>query len=209
MENPSHFQIRLLITPSWLSGLVSVVTGLAVIGVAALLARFSGSIVEQEVFALHSATAGAAANSRAIATSLSRNRLLDNLPLFAFWAGVGLIVYLFATHIVKAFSRAIELEQEMNYVHTKRQALIRQAMLQALIRLTALLLLIALLLLTFHKVLPSSLQGAHALAASFSLPHLAAALVWAVVLAIDTSLLTIGLRLLFLRPRLFGTPIST
>ncbi len=199
-------QFITLLKPSWASGLAVVGASVAaVIGVAG--ANFYSNQGVQKLFNLHSLSSGSSVSttSQALNNNFSSNTLVSDIPLFIFWAGVGVIVYPLAIRLFSALRNVADLEAEMTYVNVNRRTLLKSAAQGFVLRAVALLILFAFLSFTIHGVLPLAFSltrvaaNHHGLAVSIGYPVLAGGILIAAL-----HLNIILLRALFMRPRLFG-----
>ena len=201
-------QTWLLLQPSWLSGLIAIIASLATLAVAIVVSNYEGSSLQQELFSARQGGPITSFNFQAVTDNLARNSVISNMPLFLFWAALGVIVYLFATSIWAAFSHAEELREEMEYVNAPRQNLVRTAALHAIVRLAALGLWIAYLQLFLKVLLPYVLAAAHVAAVGLSLANFAYSFLALFVLFVGLQVHVIFLRLVLLRLRAFGNDLT-
>lgn len=196
-----------LLSPSWLSGLLAVVVGLSLsVGVVATY-QYRGSTLE-----LLRNDPGASGsiqyNSDTINNRFKANQIVSDLPLLILWGAVGLLVYSLAAKIIGAFRDAVDLEQELHYVHADRQLLIRQAFLRFALRLLALIVWLLYIRFTIHVLIPYVIAVAYAGAGAGISVEAGLYLLEATVLAtLAVHLHVILLRLLLLRPRAFGQTV--
>lgn len=206
MKNADIKQLWLALVPSWLSGFAAGLTSLAVATWTIAISNFRGSNLRQELFeARHSGVAMSTFDFKTITNNLARNHFISNMPLFLFWAGIGVIVYFFAVSIAGAFSNAIEMERELAYVHAPRQRLVRTAALHTILRLVMLGVWIVYLQVFLRILLPYSLGAAHVAASSALLNGVAYSVLAVVVLFVALQIHVVMLRLIFLRTRIFGS----
>ena len=172
--------------------------------IAIAIVHYNGSTLNQEIFALHHVTAGATTGYQNVTNSFSRNRVLNSLPLYLFWGGVGLITYTFSMRIINGFSNAIQIEEELTYVHSNHRGILVTAFTQLLVRLCTLLVWLVVILETLHHLLPDSLVKAHTLGIQFSATALKQAVWLTFVLILDLMLQTVFMRILALRSRVLS-----
>lgn len=145
----------------------------------------------------------------AVNSGVTSTGLVSNLPLFVFWGGIGLVTYWCAMSILRAFKQVAELEQEMNYVNANRQELIHEAFTHVGVRVMVMLVWFLYLQATIHIVVPYAIAVAYAASGAHNLFYGAGYVLWGMgVLAVALHLHTILLRLVFLRPRLFGGELN-
>jgi hypothetical protein len=196
-------KLHKVLTPSWVSGFVTVAFSVLFEGAAILIGHLSSSTVQAEFFAVHQVTRGPSTSYQDIATKLSQNQIINNLPSFVFWAGVGLIVYMLAVRLVQIFNNVYSKERELGYIHVNRSKLLVETVLHLVVRIVALILLLISFEILLHHVFPQALLSAHNASHGLTLSPLRSAL-WSVTLMIvDLAFQTVFLRFMFLRPRLF------
>jgi hypothetical protein len=159
----------------------------------------------QTLLQKNSDTPSAAVDYQTIDTTLPTDGFISNIPLLIFWAGVGVVAYLFTSAIVSALRSAVELEEEMNFVHARRKDLIQYAAERLIIRLGALLAWVFYLQYTLHTIVPYAIAVGYAgtLEASWMLGVLYV-LGAVAILIISGHAHTMLIRLIALRPRLFN-----
>lgn len=199
--------LDLLFKPSWLSGLVIVLVSLGLILGTVLSVQYQESslrLLRAENTQPHTLSTG----YKTIDTNFSTNTAIGYIPLFIFWAGIGLIVYSFTMAAVNAVRNAAELEAETHYVNVNRQALLLHAAERVILRFVVLVAWLLYIKFTLHVILPYALAVAYA--ATGSIGYLASVgyILWGIsLLCIGLHLHIILMRLFVLRPRLFGQVI--
>jgi len=194
-----------LITPSWLSGLLTIFTSLALVGGVVAYTRYQGSDLKQEIEAVQKSGASLFnVDAHGLTTTLAHNSIINNAPLFLFWASLGVVIYFFATSIWSAFNHAVELEHEMGYVNAPRHELVQIAITTSAVRFAIAAAWFGLLQLTLLILLPYVLSSARLASSSDVLQSVEYGLAAVVVSFLALQLHTICLRLLFLRQRLFS-----
>lgn len=206
MQNPNAKKIWLVLTSSWLSGLAVVVTGLVIVVGTLVIANYQGSSLQQQIFEARQGVGETGFNLQTITDNLARNTFISNLPLFLFWAGLGVIVYLFATSMWGALAQAEELREELEYVHAPRHQLVQNTLLHLAVRLAVLLLWLGYLQIFLKVLLPYCLAAAHVAATTQArLSGIGYGFLAFMVLLVALQAHVIFLRLVFLRRRLFGS----
>ncbi len=197
-----------LLTPSWLSGCLTLLVCLAVVSGTVAMLRYQGSswqllLAEQQRSSL-------SMNLTTLESRVDSNRLVSNLPLLIFWAGIGLIVYFLIMAVADAFRHVVELEQEIQYVHADRGRMIRQALLHVALRIFFLIIWVPYIQLTLHLLLPYVIALAYAGSGELGWLYNSAYLVGAVIIGfLSLHLHVILARLLAFKPRIFGQTIQT
>jgi len=121
-----------LLLPSWGSLVASLVFSLAVV-IGTVLALYYQASDFRQLRSLQQAQASSVTqNYQQVGDGLEHNTFVSNIPLLVFWGVVGMIVYSFVMSLLRAVENAVELEQEMHYVHPnhalRRLAFIRLAL---------------------------------------------------------------------------------
>src|SRR5215207_4373137 len=113
-------QLGLTLSPSWLSGLAAVTISMLIIFGAIASLNYGGSSLHLELESNKTETRAATAGTyeyNDIDDKFSANALVSSIPLFIFWAAVGLVAYSFTMSIINSLRKVVDLEQEMNYIH--------------------------------------------------------------------------------------------
>ena len=137
--------------------------------------------------------------------SILQNSVVKDLPLVLFWALVGVVVYLIGFDVIKTLRSAVELREELNYVHVHRLSLIKDVFTKFAVRVVAIGLLLPCLLIFFHRIIPYCIKIAILTTAAGNLVGVIGYTVLAIIVAsaaIHINLILI--RLVFLKPRLFS-----
>jgi hypothetical protein len=204
MENRNLLK---LITPSWLSGFIGGAVAILVTSAGIVISRYQGSELQQQIFENQ---ANAAANGTAngvyenITANIANNSLLNTVPMLLTWAAVGLVIYYLSVSIGQSMARTVDLREQMEYVHSSRQELMRQATRNTLVRLAAVIAWFVLIKLTIGVFVPYALAAASIAGDSLSFASAGYALLAMAILFGTVQLHAIVLRLIALRPRLFG-----
>jgi hypothetical protein len=199
MKHSNLKRIEVLLSPSWLSGLIVGFIWVVVVVAGLVSTHFSGSLWQKGLFHLGERSGE---TYQQLTSQVSDNRLIDNLPLFVFWLGMGIVVYYLAAAIYEALHQVAEIHEELHYVHVRRQELIRAAIEQFAVRFVAVTIAFIYIAAFFKKLVPYALAGLrHA-----SLDPLHA--VWvALLLLVGMHVITVLVRLMFLRERLFSSAV--
>jgi hypothetical protein len=194
-----------LLAPSWLSGLLSVIVGLAVVAGTVAALHYNGSNIQLLQQTQANQPHAISKNSDSLNDGFTANQFISDIPLLILWAGVGLIAYSLTMQIIKIFTRAVNLEQEMNYVHTDRHQLLRQTLLRFSLRVLILLTWLLYIRFTIHVLVPYVIALAYAGSGGLGWLADAGYLLGATgLMIIGCHLHAIMLRLILLRPRAFG-----
>lgn len=205
-NNTALNKIWQLITPSWLSGLIAGIASMAIVIGVIVISQYQSSELRQELFEAHQAnTVTSTFGFKTITDNLAQYDIINNAPLFLFWAGIGIVVYFFAVSIMGALSSAVEMEQELEYVNAPRERLIKAAALKTVIRLVLLGLWLAYLQLFLHILLPYVLGAAHVAATSTRATGMLYAMLAVGILFLSIQGHVMLIRLVVLRTRVFGS----
>jgi len=204
MKNANIKALRILLTPSWLSGFIDGLVWVILVPAGLLSTHFIGSQWQQGLFNLGS---DSSATYHQLTNHIQDNRLIGNLPLLIFWLGIGLIIYYLAVGLYEAFHSAVELREELEYVHARRRQLLRSVLEQLAIRSAALVAWIFYTAFFFRQLVPYILSALRSLGAAFSLHNLEQGVLAALVLLIGLHLHTVLLRLVALKERVFSSVV--
>ena len=197
----------LLLTPSWLVSVIGITAGVLLSGGTIVLAQFAGSELRRQIFEVQNAGQPAlqtSTNYQTVTDNLANNSFLGALPLLLTWAAVGLAVYLVASSIIKSLSQAIELREQMDYVNASRDSLVKQAVLHLCVRLAAIVGWFVFIKLTLAVVIPYALAASYAATHDFSAQSVLEITLAIAVMYGATWVHAIFLRLIVLKPRVFG-----
>ncbi|HTB49039.1 MAG TPA: hypothetical protein VK712_03070, partial [Verrucomicrobiae bacterium] len=92
----------ILLTPSWLSGLIAVFSGLLLTVGVIIASSVDSSQVQQQLVTLQNTTAPALTLPGGTVPNASNNVLQTSWPLLVFWGFVGLAVYFVVEAVVGA-----------------------------------------------------------------------------------------------------------
>ena len=193
-----------LVTPSLLSGAVSVLLPLLVVLVTLLSIRLQGSVLQNELYAIHQASIPVMELYGVMLSWVDSRQYIMNIPIAIFWVVLGLVTYTIVVEVIRLFDEALHIEREMHYVHSNPGAIVRDLVIRFLLRMSAAVGLLSLAPYTFGPLIKEQVAAAKTLAAVASMatamPVAGITGLFMLSLLIQTALL----RLLFLRVRLFG-----
>ena len=199
-----------LLLPSWFSGFAAVSIGmLLVMGTIAL--TIFGNTVQQSLLGLQHVYTQSSVGAKVstISDNFASNSYLNNILLFLLWGSVGLMVYSVVQGIVTELSRANGLVQELRFAQVDRHTILREALLRETVKVVAFAAWWIIFRYAIFKLTPFTIATAHT-----SATHLTNVADWgrsllAIVLCIlAVHILTVLMRLSFLRARVFGTEIE-
>lgn len=200
----------MLVTPSWLSGTISVVGGLALIAATLTALHFPGSDFGQFLQAEQEKRAAASQPKLddsyvTVNSNIEENSFVSNLPLLVFWGVTGLIVYSMVINLLSAFGKAVELTEEMKYVNVNRHELINNVLTKFFVRVFCLAVWLLLIQLTLKLFIPYSVAAVQVANGSDKITELIGYLLMAFsITAVTLHMHAVLLRLIRLRPRVFG-----
>jgi hypothetical protein len=202
-------QVWLVLMPSWLSGLFAALVSLVMVVGTAIITNYQGSSLQQQLFEVKSSGGVVSGfDYQNITANLSRNQVIGNLPLFLFWAALGVVVYLLATSLWAGLSNAEELREELDYVNAPKRWIVRTVLVHLLVRLVVVLVWVAYLQLSLRVLLPYVLAVAHIAATNLaSINGIAYLLLGLAVAFVAVQAHTVFLRLLLLKVRVFGSAV--
>ncbi len=198
--------LNLLLTPSWLSGLLAVLAGLIVtVGIIVIFSLHTSGVQQQlTAWQINKPQRTLTTPDQVLAEN-DRPSLNESWPLVVVWAGIGLAVYAVAAAIVRSLSNAEGLRESLDYVNAHPHELLKQTVEHAALRAAAAILLAALTLTIVKKVLPYCITASHASAGDILSPvGILYMLLSFAVLVISLHIETILLRLALGRVRIFS-----
>lgn len=208
----NYSNIRLLLTPSWLVNFIGLSLAILLTAGVIVLSRYQGSELRQQIFEAQSKThSSQTASSDSTDSSynsagkyISNNKFLSTAPLLLVWAGAGLVVYYFAVSLAKPLEDVVTMHDEMGYIHASRGQMLRESLQHLALRALAVAGWFIFLKVTMSIFLPYALAAAHIAAQSLTVTDAGYGLLAVLVLYADIWLQAIFLRLIVLRPRVFG-----
>src|ERR1035437_8162465 len=200
--------LGLLLTPSWLSGLVAVVVGLVFsIGVITVF-EVHNSPLQQQLVAWQSNQPPPVLT--APGQSLPENNrptLKGSWSLLLLWSLVGLLVYGLVATIMHSVARAEGFRQSLRYVHANPSTMLASTTEHLLLRAIAAVTLISFAVAFWKQIVPYGITAADASAADvISFYGVLYALLSFGLIALGMHILVILLRLVLGRARVFSVP---
>ena len=205
--NQSRFT-RLLIKPSTASLLTALVLALLVLFVSGFSYASKNNLLYDYLFGSGSSVTLIESSRSTIAVfneTVFGNPTLNKILFFIFWMAVGLIVYVFLSGVGSGISTAEQTLEQTRFVHAQKLRMGSELGLRVVLRLIALSLLTVFLFLFLKILLPFSLLCARIAAGELGdLMNWLYALLGFIVLVASFHLITILIRFLLLKPRIFG-----
>lgn len=203
MQSPEIRHVKLLLAPSSLSGVV-VMAIMLILSVIVML----GVHYKESIFGESFSVASRSTNTAYLqfAHKFDSNALLSNVPLMLLWGCVGLIVYLFAVAVYRAFNDAAEIGTELSYVHANRRTQLTEVFVHLVVRVLALIGWVFYAKFFMATLLPQALASVRSIVVGGeSLVMEVINLVGGFALGLlALHLHVVFLRLLVLKPRLWG-----
>jgi len=199
-----------LVLPSWLSGFLSVTISVLLIGLTVALTHF-GDTVRQSLLGLQHVSTQSSIGTKAIMVSdnFAGNAALNNILIFLLWGSVGLMVFSIVRGLLAEIRRANSVIQELNYVNADRRNILHDAFIREVIKIVAFILFWVLLRYAIYTIAPYTIAVARTLAVQPTVLPTWWRIVYAALLCVLTlHILTVLLRLMFLRPRIFSVDIK-
>ena len=198
--------IKLLLTPSWLSGLIAITGGLVVVAVVVVAFAISANHFSLQLLKLQDTNSSPVitlpnqANDNSVNTSLS-----TTWPLAVFWGIVGLVVFFFIETMVSSAQKINQFNQELNYVNAKRDLIIKMTIENLLLKTISAVVWLFYLNIFLKLIIPFAITESHLCASQIRNWHgLVHGLIAFVIMAVSLHLMAIFLRLIFKRPRLLS-----
>jgi hypothetical protein len=161
-----HF-LRAVLSLSWLSGLVIVLSGLIVTGGSIITFELNQSAFKQELLLWMQSHSDNTISVSGQSTQTVNPTLANSWPLILVWAAVGLLIYMIAASIVRAVIGTIEFERELDYVHANPHSMLKNIIEHIVMRLVAGVFLITLVILFMYHTLPYVISAGRTSAANF------------------------------------------
>jgi hypothetical protein len=195
-----------LLTPSWLSGLIAILSGLVVTVGTIIVFNLSNSPIQQQIAGWQNTRQQTTLTVPGQIVAAPQNSLQTSWPLLAFWAAIGLAVYFVVEEIISIARNTAELKAELDYVHASRQQLLRTSMTRLLIRVAAIAAWLIFIDIFSKRIIPYSLISAQAGTADLvSWNGLFYESLAFVMVALSLHAHTIFLRLVARKPRVFSS----
>lgn len=195
----------LLITPSWLSGVIAGIGAIGVVVATIVATQFPGSSFWEILQTQAVSEPTVSQNYEVVNNNLEVNSFVSSLPLFAFWAGVGVMIYAFAANIFNIFQRAAIFKEEMDFINMNRRQLVYEAVLKFGLRIAFFVAWLIFVQLTLKIFIPYSVAATqYASQIDNALTGLVYIIMALAIMAVTLHLHAVLLRLIRLRPRLFG-----
>jgi phosphotransferase system glucose/maltose/N-acetylglucosamine-specific IIC component len=156
-----NIKVDKILTPSWLSGLIAIAAGLIVTVGVIITFNFKDTIAQQRLTIWQNTSSPALTLPGESPPGTTTNSLQNTWPLIGFWIIVGLLVYLIVEAGMKAVNDVNELKEELDYVHARRDVLIRESAVALLIRLLAMLVWLFFIEVFFKRIIPYSITASH------------------------------------------------
>lgn len=202
--NETQFQLHLLGTllkPSYMSSTTVLIITLGTVVTAAISKIYwSGGWLADAFQTI------ATSNGQLFKNSVGNgDSPFNGVLLFLFWAFVGLMVYFFVVGVAHAIQEARELHEEIGAVNSNRRTILRTFVERLGIRLVALTMLFVTMSLYFKSLLPYAITSIRTVSADVW--QVASVCLAVIGLVAAGHLITILLRAVALRPRLFTSEI--
>jgi hypothetical protein len=199
--------LGLLLTPSWLSGLIAVVAALIISAGVIIAFEVNNSALQQQLIAWEQTKPQPALTQPG--QSLPENdhpTLQGSWPLLLLWSLVGLLVYIIVAAFIHDLNRAKELRDSLNYVNARPQAALATTAEHVVLRIIAAAVLVVFAAFSLREIVPYCITAAHASASDFwSVDGGLYALLSFALIAISAHVLAVLLRLALGRPRVFSS----
>jgi len=199
--------VTLLLTPSWISGLIAVVAGLVVsIGVIVSFEAHN-SLLQQHLLSWQQAAPQPVLTTPAQTLPESDHPSIKSTwPLLIVWGLVGLVVYVIASSLARSAAQADDLRKSLDYVNAHPRAVLAATAEHIVWRILTIIILISFTLAIWHLAVPYSITAAHASVANvLSLDGALYALLSFALIAFSLHVETVLLRLTLGRARVFSS----
>ncbi len=199
-------QLGRLLSPSSLSGLVAI--GVGVFLTYGIIAAFKVHNYHIDIQLIHLQSTSSQPTLSLpgqIQPSTANNSLQNTWPLILFWGIIGLIAYFIVETITKLISNVKNFNKELNYVHAKRDLMIRTTTEYFLFRAAVATAWLFFINLFFKVIIPYSIKDAHTAAISVKIAQiLGYASLSFILIAFGIHLHVVFMRLILRRTRIFS-----
>jgi hypothetical protein len=209
MTLASKYRLQLLyqiLRPSWLSSAIAITVGLVIFIGPFLLFRF-GTTAQEGILGLSLAYQHSSLTtvSHAIGTHFLGNSVVGQSVFVAFWGAVGLVVYYLTLGLVRQGKDIFSLIRQFGYVNVIHHQFIQYHLSRSFLRIGAVVAWCLLLPLLIYRLIPYGVAAAHASAfRATSINNWLLNLLFCIICILAVHALTVCLRLMVLRTRLFG-----
>jgi hypothetical protein len=130
--------VWLLLTPSWLSGIICTFLAFAITAALLVEARYQGSDLQQQYLHWQTDVDANSASSAAGTLQKSTASVVGYIELFIFWYAVGTVLYLAVSALYRTVRGTAEARQNLQYVHVSRRNFLRELYARLALRVCAL-----------------------------------------------------------------------
>jgi hypothetical protein len=193
------------ISPTWLSGLIAIVVGLALtLGVMAVFS-FNNSAVLKQLKSWEQTQSQPSLTTANQTLPTPKLQLKNTWPLLIAWGLVGIIVYILTMAVVNSITNTAQLVESLGYVHTKPKAVLKATIERISLRVVAIIFFVVLFINFYKQIIPYSITAAQVSANNIKVVHSDLHVLLAfVIIVLSLHLETIFLRLARGRYRVFG-----
>jgi hypothetical protein len=204
LRNSTHS--NKLLTPSWLSGLVAIMAGLAMsVGVIVAFHVANNSFRQQLTALSQTQQHQQTLTQPGELPPAQNNSLQANVPVLVLFAFAGVAIYSIATGLVNSVRSLAQIRREINYVNARPKSLLKEFSEQAGLRLGALLVWALFTTVFVRRIIPYAITSAHASAVTvLSVSGIKDAFFAFIVVTLSMHLHAIFLRLVSRRVRVFA-----
>jgi hypothetical protein len=209
MAMPSKISRRLfysLLLPSLLSGSIAAILGIIIFLGPYLLLHY-GSTAQEGYLGLNIAYNHSSLTtvSHTVSMSFLGNQYVGHTVFIAFWGAVGLVIYLLVFGMLHRMENFLSLVSELGYAHVVRHQYFIYHIVRSLLRILAVIAWCLLLPFFIYKLIPYGIATAQISALhSVSVKNWLFSVLICGACILTIHALTVFLRLMVLRPRLFG-----
>ncbi len=201
--------LNVILSPSWLSGLLAVIAGLIVTGGVILAFTANNSQVQQQILVWQKTTTPssepALTTPDEVLQENDKPTIQGSWPLLIFWSALGLVVYVIAMFITKSIKDAEAFRESLDYVHADKHVMLQGAAIHIALRLAIIGLWILFTVMFIKLIIPYCITTAHASAGDIISPHgIAYALASFLVIVLSVHLHAVFMRLTFGKARVLS-----
>ncbi|MEK7594499.1 MAG: hypothetical protein AAB436_02590 [Patescibacteria group bacterium] len=196
--------IELLLTPSWLSGMIAIVLALVISGGAIIAFEIHNDSLTQQLLSWQQDKPEKPLTTPDQIVVAEKPTLQSSWPLLVLWSLMGLVVYAIAAWIIHSIAKAAEVRESLKYVNAKPDALLTTTAEHLVLRILGSVVLVSFVVVFWKVIIPYSITAAHAAAADLlSLEGVLYGLLSFSLVVVSAHALTIALRLALGTVRVF------
>lgn len=190
--------------PSWASGLISLaillITLLGTIFADILKNKNFNSLFQNNKLPNYSQN-----TYNSLLANITKIPVIRDLPIYLFWGSVGTLIYFIAKKIIISFLNLEHTKESLSYTNEQPKDILSTYFESLFLRIIGIIFIVGLSILLIKLIIPKLIYDSKMTISLVSTDNIFKVLVYSVLLILAINLETVGLRLLFLRYRLFNS----